>query len=118
MPVMPIRLGHGSLWLDVEGLVDSGAMVNVLPHALGHRFGLDWAGAPLVPPLGGTLGRHPAKAVVLAAEVAGFPRVQLGFAWSSDPGAPLILGQINFFFEFDVCFFRSRAEFHVQPRTP
>jgi hypothetical protein len=118
MPVMPIRLGHGSVWADVEGLVDSGAMVNVLPHALGLRFGLDWGQAPLVPPVSGTLARHPAKAVVLNAVVAGFPRIQLGFAWSSAPDAPLLLGQMNFFFEFDVCFFRSRGEFHVQPRTP
>ena len=29
---------------------------------------------------------------------------------------PLLLGQTNFFDEFDVCFFRSRAEFEVRPK--
>jgi hypothetical protein len=26
------------------------------------------------------------------------------------------LGQANFFFEFDVCFFRARSEFEVRPK--
>jgi|GEM_PF-3158502 len=30
--------------------------------------------------------------------------------------ATLILGQANFFLEFDVCFFRARSEFEVRPK--
>ena len=31
--------------------------------------------------------------------------------------APLILGQANFFLEFDVCFYRSKLEFEIKPKS-
>ncbi len=31
---------------------------------------------------------------------------------------PLILGQTNFFMEFDVCFYRSKLEFEIKPTSP
>jgi hypothetical protein len=118
MPLMPIRLSRGSVALTADALVDSGSMVNVLPFDLGLRLGLDWAAYRITMQLGGNLASHPAKATLLDVTVAGFPPVQLGFGWSRHPDARLLLGQTNFFMQFDVCFFRSRAEFHVQPRTP
>jgi hypothetical protein len=30
----------------------------------------------------------------------------------------LILGQTNFFMEFDVCFYRSHLEFEIRPKSP
>ncbi len=30
---------------------------------------------------------------------------------------PLILGQVNFFLEFDVCLFRAQSRFDVSPKT-
>jgi hypothetical protein len=118
MPLLPVRLTRGVTALTDLALVDSGSTVNVLPHDLGLRLGLDWAAHRITIQLGGNLASHPAKAVVLDVVIAGFPSVQLAFGWSSHPDARLILGQTNFFAEFDVCFFRSRGEFHVQPHTP
>ena len=46
-----------------------------------------------------------------------FLPVRLAFAWVKSPGVPLILGQTNFFLEFDVCFYRSKLEFVVEPVT-
>jgi len=40
----------------------------------------------------------------------------LVFAWTRAEHVPLILGQINFFMEYDVCFYRWRAAFDVQPK--
>jgi hypothetical protein len=40
------------------------------------------------------------------------------FAWVKRPKTPLILGQTNFFLEFDVCFYRSKMEFEVKPKSP
>ncbi len=45
-----------------------------------------------------------------------FPMVSLAFAWTQATDVPLILGQANFFFEFDVCFFRARSEFEICPK--
>jgi hypothetical protein len=37
---------------------------------------------------------------------------------TTDPSqAPLILGQTNFFMEFDVCFYRSKLEFDIKPKS-
>jgi len=56
-----------------------------------------------------------ARAVLVSAAVAGFAPVRLAFAWARVDNVPVILGQINFFLEFDVCFFRARQLFEVRP---
>ncbi|CDM93534.1 hypothetical protein SPLC1_S050450 [Arthrospira platensis C1] len=38
------------------------------------------------------------------------------FAWTKNLDTSLILGQTNFFMEFEVCFYRSRMEFEVKPK--
>jgi hypothetical protein len=63
------------------------------------------------------LARFEARAVIVEAQIAAFPLVSLAFAWTQSPNSPLILGQANFLFEFDVCFSRSRSEFEVRPRV-
>jgi hypothetical protein len=48
--------------------------------------------------------------------VGGFPAVRLAFAWAQTDAVPVALGQVNFFMEFDVCFYRSRSSFEVRPK--
>ena len=50
------------------------------------------------------------------ATVGKFPPVQLAFAWTRSNAVPVLLGQVNFFMEFDVCFYRSRLVFEVKPK--
>jgi hypothetical protein len=50
------------------------------------------------------------------AQIGDFAPVRLAFAWVKSANAPLILGQTNFFLEFDVCFYRFKQEFEVKPR--
>jgi hypothetical protein len=40
---------------------------------------------------------------------------RLVFAWTRADNIPVILGQINFFLTFDVCFFRGESIFEVRP---
>jgi hypothetical protein len=54
--------------------------------------------------------------VIVSGHVASFPPVELAFAWTQATDVPMILGQVNFFMEFDVCFFRSQAAFEVNPK--
>ena len=42
--------------------------------------------------------------------------VRLAFAWIKASDVPVVLGQTNFFVEFDVSFYRSRFEFELTPR--
>lgn len=51
------------------------------------------------------------------AKVADFSLVRLVFAWVNRLNVPLILGQTNFFMEFDVCFYRSKLEFKVNLKS-
>jgi hypothetical protein len=117
MPYVPITLGLNGQTLNTEGLIDTGASVNVLPHELGLQLGFIWENENLSVILAGNLARFEARAVVVEGQVIPFPVVNLAFAWTQNPNSPLILGQANFLFEFDVCFSRSRSEFEVRPRV-
>lgn len=116
MPYLPLTLGSNGHSLNIEGLLDTGASVNVLPYEIGMQLGLIWENETLSVLLAGNLARFEARAVVVNAQVSSFPAVNLAFAWTQAPEIPLILGQANFFFEFDVCFFRARSEFEVCPK--
>jgi len=66
--------------------------------------------------LTGNLAKLPARAVIVSGQVESFPPVELAFAWTQSADVPVILGQVNFFMEFDVCFFRSQSVFEVKPK--
>lgn len=117
-PPLPIELSFGAARLREVALVDSGSDTCVLPHRLGLRLGLDWSNLPPLPSPGGLVTGTAARAALLGALVPPLPAVRLAFAWVQRDDVPLILGQVNFFLEFDVCFFRRRGEFHIQPATP
>lgn len=114
-PMLPLTL-IGRRNVTASGLVDSGAAINVLPYALGVELGFDWDQQMQSVELSGNLASVEARVVVLSAVVTGFPPVHLAFAWARTDEVSLILGQVNFFLEFDVCFFRSRSLFDVRPK--
>ncbi|HTU18105.1 MAG TPA: hypothetical protein VMG10_08580 [Gemmataceae bacterium] len=107
-------IGHQNF--TVSGLVDSGTAVNVLPYALGVQLGFDWDQQIQSVELSGNLASVEARVVVLSAAVGSFPPVRPAFAWARTDDVSIILGLVNFFLEFDVCFFRSRGLFDVRPK--
>ena len=113
--MLPLALVGGSK-LETSGLVDSGASINVLPYGLGVQLGFDWAQETRTVELSGNLAAVEARVVVLSGVVGSFPPVRLAFAWAQTDHIGVILGQVNFFLEFDVCFFRSRSLFEVRPK--
>lgn len=117
MPYLPVTLSLNDRSLNAEGLLDTGASVNVLPYESGLQLGLIWENEPLSVLLAGNLARFEARAVVVDAQISSFSIVNLAFAWTQATDVPLILGQANFFFEFDVCFFRARSEFEICPKN-
>ena len=116
MAYLPLTLSLSGQFLIAEGLLDTGASVSVLPYELGLQLGLIWENETLSVVLTGNLARFEVRAVVVDAQVSSFPTVNLAFAWTQATNVPLILGQANFFFEFDVCFFRACSEFEVCPK--
>jgi len=115
-PMLPLTL-TGRQSVTTSGLVDSGAAINVLPYALGEQLGFDWDQQTQSVELSGNLASVEARVVVLSAAVGSFPPVRLAFAWARTDDVSLILGQVNFFLDFDVCFFRSRGLFEVRPKA-
>jgi hypothetical protein len=98
-------------------LLDSGASVNVLPLDVGLQLGADWDKQTVVVPLAGSLAAIEARGLIASATVGQFPVVNLAFAWARLNTIPVILGQANFFEQFDACFFRSRAIFEIKPKS-
>jgi predicted aspartyl protease len=112
-PVVPLTLAAAHS-IEVSGLLDTGATVNVLPFSVGNSLGLDWSKQTTPVKLSGNLAMSEARAAVLVAKIGGFAPVRLVFAWCSVDTVPLLLGQVNFFLEFDVCFFRARRMFELR----
>ena len=113
---LPITLHHESYSLSVSGLLDTGSTVNVLPYSTGLDLGFVWDQQTIPVQLTGSLARLPARGVIVSGQVASFPALELAFAWTQSADVPVILGQVNFFMEFDVCFFRSQSAFEVSPK--
>lgn len=114
---LPITVSTVDGSIEVQGLLDSGSTVNVLPYTVGLALGFSWEQQTIPVALTGSLSKVPAYGVIVTGKVASFSPVELVFAWTQAANVPLILGQVNFFMEFDVCFFRSQAAFEVKPKT-
>ncbi len=114
VPMLPLTLA-ATKSVAVSGLLDTGATVNVLPYASGIALGFDWDRQTTSVRLGGNLAAIEARAVAVSAIVGNLAPARLVFAWTHADDVPILLGQVNFFAEFDVCFFRSRGIFDVRP---
>lgn len=112
-PMLPLTL-VGRQSVSASALVDSGAVVNVLPLSIGVQLGFDWAQETRSVQLSGNLALVEARVIVLTAIVGSFAPVRLAFAWAHTDDVSVMLGQINFFLEFDVCLFRSQETFEVR----
>jgi hypothetical protein len=115
MPLLTIELQANDRIVDVEALLDSGASVNVLPYDIGIALGFQWEEQTVPIELSGNLRNHSARAVVVMAQVGTFPAKRLAFAWSQQEGFRPLLGQMNFFMEFNTCFFRRDGVFEILP---
>jgi len=113
--LLPITL-LGAKSISVSGLLDTGATVNVLPYAVGEQLGAVWEQQTTSMTLSGNLAACEARALIVPAVVGKFPPVRLAFAWTKTDAVSVLLGQVNFFMEFDVCFYRSRSAFEVRPK--
>ncbi len=116
LPFLPITLTYNNNSLTVSGLLDSGATVNVLPYHQGKQLGLEWEKQTISMNLTGNLANYESRAVLLTGKINNFHPVNLAFAWTKAENISLILGQVNFFLEFDICFYRSQLLFEVKPK--
>lgn len=116
VPCLPIQLAFRQQTVITEGLLDTAAAINVLPYEVGIQLGAIWEEQTTPLELTGNLAQHEARALLVSATVGAFSPVRLAFAWSRSNEVPVLLGQMNFFMEFNVCFFRAQAVFEVKPK--
>lgn len=115
-PILPVTLSYRGAANEAQGLWDTGADVNVLPYTLGISLGGDWDQARTGLRLSGNLAQYEARGILVNCTVGNLPPVQLAFAWTRAEHVPLLFGQVNFFAEFNVCFFRATNSFEVSPK--
>ncbi|MDP5337353.1 MAG: hypothetical protein NWQ28_02095 [Nodularia sp. (in: cyanobacteria)] len=116
MPYLPLILSNGNKSLEAMALLDTGASVNVLPYQIGLQLGAVWEEQTVKLTLSGNLANNEARGLVVSGKIANFSPILLAFAWTQSIDAPIILGHINFFAEFNVCFYRHELAFEVFPR--
>ncbi len=117
VPSLPLILSYRGNSIEVSGMLDTGASVNVLPHDVGVRLGAVWEEQTTTVLLAGNLAPVEARGLVVSAEIRPFAPCRLVFAWSQTNDVPLLLGRMNFFLEFDVCFYRSQLAFEIRPKS-
>ena len=117
LPQLPLSLTYRGSSIEVSALLDTGASVNVLPYNVGVQLGASWEEQTTSVILAGNLASVEARGLLVSAQISDFDPVRLVFAWSLSDDAPLLLGRMNFFLEFDVCFYRSRLVFEVRPNS-
>jgi len=117
MPYLPMKLSYKDHSVEMMALLDTGESVNVLPYEIGLQLGAAWEEQTVAIQLSGNLAQMEARGIVLSATVAKFSSVLLAFAWTQSRESPLILGHMNFFAEFDVCFYRADFAFELRPRA-
>ncbi|MCC5599151.1 retroviral-like aspartic protease family protein [Nostoc favosum] len=116
LPKLPLILTYRNSSVDVSGLLDTGASVSVLPYSIGVQLGAIWEEQTISVMLAGNLAPVEARGLLVSAQIGSFEPVRLVFAWSLSNDVPLLLGRMNFFLEFDVCFYRSQLVFDVCPQ--
>lgn len=116
LPYLPIVLSYGDRSVEVMALLDTGASVSVLPYEVGLQLGAVWEEQTVAISMSGNLASNEARGLVVSGSVSSFSSVLLAFAWTQLNDVPVILGHMNFFAEFNVCFYRYDLAFEVCPR--
>ena len=119
LPIVTVNLYHAGQTISIQAVVDSGAMVSVLPYEYGIELGYIWEEQTLPVRLGGAGQGIPAYGVLARGEIPGMPPVALAFAWTRkthDEIRPL-LGYTNFFQQFKVILTAYTHHFEVIPKT-
>ena len=116
-PILSVVFSTSERRITFPCLVDSGADINVLPYSLGLALGLNWESTPAGPILGGKFLQTETRLIVLPTQIGKSSLVDLVFAWISVDIGPVILGQMNFFKEFNVCFLGSDDAFELARKS-
>ena len=116
MPRLSLEISSGNRSFQINGIIDTGAPINVLPNWLGLALGAVWEEQAVLGNLAGALANVESRALAVTASqpaIVGASNVPLWFAWAESDSVPVLFGQRNFLMEFNVCFYLSQNYFEV-----
>ena len=118
LPIVEMTLYHSEHEITLPAVVDSGAMVSVLPYEFGVELGFIWEEQTVPVELGGACRGTPAFGVLVHGELAELPPVALAFAWTRKTHNEIrpLLGHTNFFQQFKVTFKAYGSSFEITPK--
>jgi hypothetical protein len=116
MPVIPVTLkSKTGKNFEATALLDTGAAINVLPYHVGLALDLNWDDHKEYPvQLGGAFRGVSGYYIKVLLQVGNLPVQEIAFGWMQSDDVPVLLGNINFFQRFDVCFSRSSNAISVR----
>ena len=76
VPFLPLTLTYRDISVEVMGLLDTGASVNVLPYNVGLELGAVWEEQTFYVTLGGNLATAEARGLLVLATVGEFEAVE------------------------------------------
>lgn len=112
-PYLSICLHGVTTSLEELALVDSGATLSILPRSMGEKLGLNWLKATSLGKIAAASGAPEGRSARVKCQFGTLEPVTLGFAWIENDSVPLVLGQVDFFRQFKICFFESEREFEI-----
>ena len=77
-PILQFDLYISDKSATVNGLLDTGADVNILPHNIGLQIGANWSACPVLPSPTGNLSKYETRGLAVNAKVGSFPPVSTG----------------------------------------
>ena len=116
MPRLSLVLSSGNRSVQINGIIDTGAPIDVLPYRVGQALGAVWEEQAVLGNLAGALANVESRALAVSASqpsIDGASNVPLWFAWAESDSVPVLYGQTNFLMEFNVCFYLSQNYFEV-----
>lgn len=113
---MPVVIKNRQRTIRALALVDSGADLNVMPYRMGIALGGIWEEEREFLGIAGLSATADTRLMHVEVTVGRLPVARMGFTWTQSDAIDLVLGQVNFFSRFDVCFYRSRNIFEIALR--
>lgn len=116
MPRLPLELSIGNRTVQVNGLIDTGAPISVLPYGVGLALGAVWEAQAFLGNLAGALANVESRVLAVTASqpsMVGATDVPLRFAWAESDSVPVLFGQANFLMQFNVCVYRGQNAFEI-----
>lgn len=80
LPRVPLTLRFQGKQVEITGIVDSGATINVLPFHVGRELGAEWDERKAKLKLAGNLQDQPAIPFLVMAQLGNYEPVKLSFA--------------------------------------